>query len=721
MASKLLIVESPGKIKKIKEYLGEEWEVKASIGHFRDLPPKELGIDKQKNFNLTYVISDEKLDVVKGLVSAAQKVGKDNVFLATDPDREGEAISFHLCHILNLNPNSKVRVTFNDITKKSIQDAIKTPRTINAKLVEAQQARRAVDRLVGYEISPVLSRKIEGDKLSAGRVQSVGLKLIVELEKSIKAFKSSNYFNLTAKFLTDKKESIKAKSSKEFQNDTEAKVLLEQIKNDIFKIKDLVTKPSNKNPKAPFSTSALQQAANKQLKIPVKKVMEIAQKLYENGHITYMRTDSVNLSDQAMDDSKNFILSEHGKEYYERRTFKNKDQNAQEAHEAIRPTHFDHKTIEGTPDEIRLYNLIYTRTIACQMKPAIIEKTTITIISDPNKVEFTSSAQIIRFDGYLKVYDDSSETTEDDKTDENESPISAINTGDLLNPEIIISKQTFPNPPKRYDESNLVEQLEKRGIGRPSTYASIINTLFIREFIVVKDNPGAKVESQILSLSFPDKKIVSTLKNETVGGDKGKLTPTSKGIVTTDFLQNYFSDIVNYDFTSEIEKELDDICTGNMTYLKCLQNIDKVLSKYIANTDSIPSTKEPKSKEIGIYNDKMIYAGTGKFGTFLLHNKLFTNVKDIAPENITLDNAISLIEENLKSDKSKTQDKTPDKVLKKIGKYQIIQNDRGTFISDGNDKCYIPKFWNNEYKDKKPEDCKKQLDWYIANVKNKKN
>lgn len=584
---KLLIVESPGKIKKIKSILGADWDVAASVGHIRDLPKKSLGIDKLNNYELLYEISDDKKAVVTGLKAKVSRVGAENVYLATDEDREGEAISFHLCEVLGLSTKTTKRVTFNEITATAVNAAVNHPRTVNMDLVHAYECRRAIDRLVGFEISPVLWEFIKGQKgLSAGRVQSPAVRMIVQREREINSFSDSFKFIIAGSFLTDNNEILKARlQGVELQNEMATTSYLNGCKEKIFKISDVTKERVAKNPAAPFSTSSLQQDAYKKFKFPVKKTMDLAQKLYESGFITYMRTDSVNLSQDAVNEAQGYIEKTFGKEYFCKRVFKNKSESAQEAHEAIRPTHFDQIESNIGLDEDKLYNLIFHRALASQMSAATFDKTTILIENDKDKDLFISTASVIVFDGYLKGYGEIVDPDDDDNDDgkDDDSTLKfPVEKGDKLTYSSIRGAQTFGKPPKRYDEASLIKELEKKEIGRPSTYASILTTIKAREYIKTDTIKGKKVNIVILELAGGQ--IKKKESSQTIGGDKNKFVPTEAGEIIVKFLESHFTEMIQYEFTASIEKRFDNITERKDTYLAVINIFDKDLTGQITTT-----------------------------------------------------------------------------------------------------------------------------------------
>lgn len=586
---KLLIVESPGKIKKLKSFLGEGWTVAASVGHITDLPRKELGVDKGNRYKLLFDILDDKKNVVASLKREVAKVGPENVYLGTDEDREGEAISFHLCQTLGLPFKTTKRVTFNEITEKAVKAAIGSPRTLNLHLVAAYQCRRGIDRLVGYEVSPVLWQFIRGHKgLSAGRVQSVAVRLVVEREREIAAFEGGSRFIVTGNFLTVHGETIRAKlAGVEIRDENLCSAYLYKCKGKTFSVAGVEKKEESKNPPSPFSTSTLQQEAYKKLKFGVKKTMQLAQRLYEGGLITYMRTDSVNLSDDALKDAESYILKTFGKDYHCRRVFKNKNETAQEAHEAIRATHFDTTAADIGEEENRLYQLIFNRALASQMAPAKFNKTTITIGNNLDRDLFVSNVSEILFEGYLRAYKEGEEEeTTEDKAGEAEAEGSllkyAVNKGDVLTYNTIKAAETYEEPPKRYNEASLVKELEKKGIGRPSTYASIIGTIQAREYIRTDTIKGEKRKVSVLELT--EGQVTKTVGSQLVGAEKDKFVATEVGEVIIRFLEAHFAEIIAYDFTAGIEADFDKVIEQKETYFGVIGRFDAKLSTLIENT-----------------------------------------------------------------------------------------------------------------------------------------
>jgi DNA topoisomerase-1 len=562
MAKNLVIVESPAKAKTIEGYLGKDYVVRSSYGHVRDLVKSGMGIRVEKNFEPVYEISPDKENVIQELKKLTKKA--ETVWLATDEDREGEAISWHLFETLNLEEANTRRIVFHEITKKAITTAIQNPRTIDKNLVDAQQARRILDRLVGFELSPVLWKKVK-PQLSAGRVQSVAVRLIVEREREIDVFKITNAFKVTAIFEIDGK-TFKAEVPKKYPSQEEAEKFLRDCIGADFLVKNLEVKPGKRTPSAPFTTSTLQQEASRKLGYSVAQTMVLAQKLYEAGKISYMRTDSVNLSQDALDMAKNAIVKNYGEKYLEIRQYKNKIASAQEAHEAIRPTDFLLNEGSSDPREQRLYDLIWKRTIASQMADAQLEKTVVTISSQKTAEDFVATGEVIKFDGFLKVY---MEGTDDENQEDQEGILPLMKTNDKLRLNEAMAVQRFTYPPSRYTEASLVKKLEELGIGRPSTYAPTISTVQKRGYVVKEERMGKERSYTVIKLI--DNKINHETKTEITGAEKNKLFPTDIGMLVTDFLVANFKEILDYNFTAYVEKEFDDIANGELKWQKMIK------------------------------------------------------------------------------------------------------------------------------------------------------
>lgn len=609
MAKNLLIVESPAKAKTIEKYLGKDFIVKSSIGHIRDLPEKGIGIDIEHDFAPEYVVSPDKKKVVAELKKLAKEA--ETVWLATDEDREGEAIAWHLLQELGVKESKTRRVVYHEITKSAIENAIKHPRNIDKALVDAQQARRVLDRLVGYELSPVLWRKVK-PSLSAGRVQSVAVRLIVEREREINGFVSVPFFKVDGLFNANNT-NFHAELDKRYDSEQKANEFLAKIKSAEFFVRDLEKKPAKRSPSAPFTTSTLQQEASRKLSFSVLQTMRVAQGLYERGDITYMRTDSVNLSQQAIDGAKAEIEKTFGPKYAQTRQYKTKSSGAQEAHEAIRPTDFSAKEIEGHNDnEARLYDLIRKRTIASQMANAEIEKTVITIGQNASQDNFIATGEVITFDGFLKVYSESDDDTEEQANSETLPMVKVNEKVNFLEANAI---QRFPSPPPRYTEASLVKKLEALGIGRPSTYAPTISTVQKRGYVVKENREGTPRPYKVLTLKSGE--IKSTTKTENTGAEKAKLFPTDIGSVVTDFLIENFGEILDYNFTAHVEEEFDTIAEGKLSWTKMLHQF---YNPFHATVTKATAVKEKASGEKLLGQDangKNVYAKIGRYGPMI--------------------------------------------------------------------------------------------------------
>jgi len=611
MQDNLVIVESPAKAKTIEKFLGKDFHVTSSMGHIRDLEKKDAGIDLENNYVPKYVVSPDK----KKIVTELKKLAKDakQVWIASDEDREGEAIAWHLQEVLKLKPEKTKRIVFHEITKDAILKAVKNPRPIDINLVNAQQARRVLDRLVGFEVSPVLWKKVK-PSLSAGRVQSVAVRLIVEREREIINFESTSAFRVTAVFLVpdDKGNTVelKAELNKRFETKAEAQKFLEKCQTAEFSIADIQTRPSKRTPAAPFTTSTLQQEASRKLGFSVSQTMSVAQRLYESGKITYMRTDSVNLSDLAINTSKSTIINTHGEKYHKYRQYTTKSKGAQEAHEAIRPTYMDQEEVSGTAQEKRLYELIWKRTIASQMADAELERTTVSIkVSNTSEV-FQATGEVIKFDGFLRVYLES--TDNEDEGSDAKSLLPPVKTNQVLRANFIEATERFSQKPPRYTEASLVKKLEEQGIGRPSTYAPTITTIQNRGYVVKEDRPG--VERQFVQLTLKNGKLSEKEKTETTGAEKSKLFPTDIGMVVNDFLMKYFDQIMDYSFTANVEVEFDEIADGKRIWNEVIDEFYKPFHQHIENALEVsertngerilgddPKTGLPVSVKIGRY------------------------------------------------------------------------------------------------------------------------
>jgi len=614
MAKNLLIVESPAKAKTIEKILGNEFQVKSCFGHIRDLEKAGMGIDIEKNFEPRYIISEDKEKVVKELKTLANKSGE--VWLATDEDREGEAISWHLCEVLGLDPKKTKRIVFHEITKPAIQNAVANPRTLDMNLVNAQQARRILDRIVGFELSPILWRKMSmRNNLSAGRVQSVAVRLIAEREREINAFVPISTFKIeglfTAKDLSDKPVTFAAEGKKQ-SNAGDAETFLQGCIGAEYKVSDIQVKPAKRSPAAPFTTSTLQQEASRKLGYGVSRTMVIAQKLYENGYITYMRTDSVSLSNSALGDITNTVNSMYGEKYHQFRKYKNKNESAQEAHEAIRPTYMNNTTIEE-PDWKRLYELIWKRTMASQMADAELEKTIAKISISTNKEELTASGEVLKFDGFLKVYREDKDDDDVSEDETQEGMLPPLTVGQKLPLKELKATERFSRPSPRYTEASLVKKLEELGIGRPSTYAPTISTVLKRGYVEKRDKEGVRREFQVLKLAKD--KITRETDHENTGAEKSKLFPSDLGLVVTDFLKLYFDDIMDYGFTARIEAEFDEVAEGRMEWHSMLDDFYSPFKKDVEKT--IETAERIKGeRELGIdpESGKPVVARMGRYG-----------------------------------------------------------------------------------------------------------
>ena len=644
MAKNLVIVESPAKAKTIEKFLGSDYKVMSSYGHIADLPDKELGVDVAHGFKPQYLVAADKRNLVKALKEEVKKA--DTVWLASDEDREGEAIAWHLSEELKLSQEKTKRIVFNSITKSAIEHAIKNPRGIDYNLVNAQQARRVLDRLVGYELSPVLWKKIRKG-LSAGRVQSVSVRLIVEREREIQDFQSEVSYKITAEFLTKEGKLIKTYTHKSFPTQEAAKAFLEKNIGATFSVGSLETKPAKKSPAPPFTTSTLQQEAARKLHFSVSKTMQLAQRLYESGLITYMRTDSVNLSPEALSAAKQEIVKSYGEAYSKTRQYISHSKGAQEAHEAIRPTDMAAHTVRAEADQVRLYELIWKRTIASQMSDASLERTQVKVNASTHTEPFIGSGEVIVFDGFLKVYLEG----KDDEEEEDEGMLPAMKVGESLTSKHITATQRFTRPPFRYTEASLVKKLEELGIGRPSTYAATISTIQNRGYVERSSLEGESrpyLQLSLIKNEIKEKKLI-----ENVGADKGKLIPTDIGMIVNDFLITHFATIVDYNFTAKVEEEFDDIASGKEDWAKMVgrfydtfhptvahveQNAVRETGERILGTD--PATGKPVSVRLGRYG-AMVQIGTvedeekPRFASLLPHQTI---------DSITFEEAMKLFE-----------------------------------------------------------------------------
>ncbi len=642
MPKNLVIVESPAKAKTIEKFLGKDFQVESCFGHIADLPSKEIGVDIENNFKPNYKVSADKKAVVKKLSDLAKKA--DVVWLASDEDREGEAISWHLANELKLKNKVTKRIVFHEITKTAIEKAINNPREIDENLVNAQQARRVLDRLVGYELSPVLWKKIKTG-LSAGRVQSVSVRLIVEREKEIRAFEATSSYHISAVFLNSDNKVVKAKLNKTFASLKEAEDFLIKNKSTTFKVSDLEVKPFKKSPAAPFTTSTLQQEAARKLYLPVGITMQVAQKLYEAGYITYMRTDSFNLSNDAMKASEEQITNKFGASYAKARSFTTKSKGAQEAHEAIRPTDMKMSTLPmADRNQQRLYELIWKRTIASQMADAQLERTNVDITAASHQDIFKASGEVIKFDGFLKVYLEG----HDEDDDEQEGILPALKIGESLQSQEIVATERYSRPPSRYTEASLVKKLEELGIGRPSTYAPTISTIINRKYVEKGESEGEKRNYKLLKLI--DNQINQSQLTETFGADKGKLIPTDIGIIVNDFLVKNFETILDYNFTAKVEEGFDEIAEGNKNWVDMMRDF---YNHFHPRVKEIEEKGERESGERLLGKDpktgKNIYVRLGRYGALAQigdaddENKQFaslTNSQNIS--TLTIEDALSL-------------------------------------------------------------------------------
>ncbi|WP_127845196.1 type I DNA topoisomerase [Psychroflexus aestuariivivens] len=703
MAKNLVIVESPAKAKTIEKFLGKDYKVASSFGHIADLPSKELGVDVDNDFKPKYIVNKDKKDVVRKL----SKMAKDSemVWLASDEDREGEAIAWHLADELDLKKDKTKRIVFSEITKTAIQRAIENPREIDYNLVDAQKARRILDRLVGYELSPILWRKVKGG-LSAGRVQSVSVRLIVEREREIIDFSPEASFRVDAQFKTSKGDAFKAKLPKNLKSKEEVESFLDSQKQAKFTVDDLTKKPAKKSPAPPFTTSTLQQEAARKLYFSVSKTMNMAQRLYEAGHITYMRTDSVNLSSQAKESAKDEIDNAYGNKYHKARNYKGKSKGAQEAHEAIRPTNFASHQIDAERDQQRLYELIWKRGIASQMSDAELERTNVKISSDKDDRQFTANGEVVKFDGFLKVY---LEGKDDDDEEQNSGLLPAMSVGENLTNDYIQATERYTRPPSRYTEASLVKKLEELGIGRPSTYAPTISTIQNRKYIEKGNVDGT--EREYVQYTFKNDDIKTKTLSEKVGSDKGKLVPTDVGMVVNDFLVKHFKGILDYNFTAKLEQDFDEVAEGNAKWTKVMkdfyihfhpnvldvaENAEREVGERILGKD--PETGKPVSarlgkfgpmvqigsveddekprfaslkpeqtlasvtyeeamdlfklpKKLGEYKDEEVEANIGRYGPYVRFGKKFVSLdKGEDPLDVSYDRAIELIKAKEKAE-----------------------------------------------------------------------
>lgn len=768
MAKNLLIVESPAKAKTIEKILGKDFEVKSCFGHIRDLEKGDMGIDVKNNFQPRYIVPEDKEKVVKELKQIAKK--SEEIWLATDEDREGEAISWHLCEVLGLDPVETKRIVFHEITKPAIEKAVKTPRKLDLNLVNAQQARRILDRIVGFELSPVLWRKMSmKNNLSAGRVQSVAVRIIAEREREINAFKAVSTFKIdalfTAKDINNKSTTFKAEGGK-YQNEAGAERFLESCKGASYTISDIQVKPAKRTPAAPFTTSTLQQEAGRKLGYSVSRTMLLAQKLYEAGHITYMRTDSVHLSETALQDIDAQITKEYGKKYSQKRTFKNKNESAQEAHEAIRPTYMEKRQVD-IADGQKLYELIWKRTMASQMADAELEKTTAKIKISTNNELLSSSGEVLKFDGFLKVYMEGRDEDEDEE-EEQEGILPPLQIGQELPLTEMKATEKFSRPSSRYTEASLVKKLEELGIGRPSTYAPTISTILKRGYVEKRDKEGVQRAYRVLTLK--QEKISSTNEVENTGAEKAKLFPTDLGLVVTDFLIQHFGGVLDYGFTAKIENEFDEIASGRMSWNNMvgafyrpfksdvddtMENADRIRGERELGIDpesgkrviarmgrfgpmvqigeineeekprfaklkpnqSIETISYDEAMELfklprilGEFEDSPVSVSIGRFGPYIAHNKQFYSLpKELDPYTISLEESTPIIVEKRQAKQERTI-----KIFEKE-KIQLLRGPYGPYIKRGLRNFPIPKEQQEKAADLSIEEVKKMIEEAIAN------
>ncbi len=741
MIENLVIVESPAKARTIEKFLGNNFRVISSFGHIRDLSKKNLGINIENDFTPSYEIPKEKSKVVSQLRKAASEA--KNIWIASDEDREGEAIAWHLVNVLKLDLSSTRRIVFHEITKKAISEAIENPRQIDMNLVNSQQARRILDRLVGFEISPVLWKKVQ-PALSAGRVQSVAVRLIVERERDIISFKSESSFRITAVFRINDNEDtgqvIRAEASKRFVDENEARNFLDLCNEAEYRIGNITVKPGTRSPAPPFTTSTLQQEAYRKLGFSVAQTMAVAQRLYEAGKITYMRSDSTNLSKLALAKSREIIISEYGINYSKTRQFRIKSKGAQEAHEAIRPTYIDQPTITGNKNEKKLYELIWKRTLASQMSDAEVQKTTISVKMHNSPVIFNATGEVIKFDGFLKVY---SESSDQENGDEERYVIPPVTEGIPLYYNTITASQKFTIPPPRYTEASLVKKLEELGIGRPSTYAPTISTIQNRGYVLREDRPGEK--RQVMIITLQKGKVTNIAKTEIAGKEKSKLFPQNIGMIVNDFLIENFSEIVDYHFTAEIEEQFDEIAFGNLKWTGMLHSFYGPFHKTVADTleskerqtgvkilGNHPETGEPVSvrmgrfgpvaqigssegdnkpkfasltkdllietitleealnlfrlpRSLGMHEGEEMIVGIGKFGPYIRYkNKFFSLRKGVDdPYSISYERALEIIREKNEKEKKK--------IIKDFGDMQLLNGRYGPYLVKDKHNYRLPR------------------------------
>ena len=676
MPKNLVIVESPAKAKTIEKFLGNDFKVVSSNGHIADLPSKELGINVDNNYEPKYIVNSDKKDIVKKLKKESKTA--EMVWLASDEDREGEAIAWHLYELLGLNKDNTKRIVFREITKNAVLNSIENPREINESLVNAQQARRVLDRLVGYKISPVLWRKVKGG-LSAGRVQSVALRLIADKEKEIESFQPVKSFKVSAEFLTVNGEVFKARHKSKIDENIDLDRLIDSLKNSKFNVSDIKKTPLSRKPLPPFTTSTLQQEASRRLGFPVSKTMRTAQRLYEQGHITYMRTDSVTLSDVAKNAVKSKILNDFGEKYFTERSYTNKSKNAQQAHEAVRPTDFENKDVSVDLDQIKLYDLIWKRTIASQMSLAKIDKTVVSVQSRTIDLTFTAEGEVINFDGFLKVY---SSLKDDDSEKDISIDLPKLNMGDDLNKKVILITENFSKPPFRYTEASLVRKMEELGIGRPSTYAPTITTVMNRKYVFKGTDDSKKRE--ILQIIVNDK-IKRQKVEESYGSNKGKLVPSEVGKLVNDFLCNNFQNIIDYNFTADVENNFDLIASGKKQWKEIINEF------YNPFNDKVSEVEKNAKRETGeriLGSDpksgRQVSVKLGKFGPMVQIGKVDDEEKplfaSLLPDqkisNVTIEDALRLFELPFKVGEYEGKE-----VISNIGRYGPYIKYEKTFIS----------------------------------------
>lgn len=755
MSKSLVIVESPAKAKTIEKILGKDFTVKSSIGHIRDLPKNGMSIDIQNGFNPVYEINKDK----KSTVSELKKLSKEAeiVWLATDEDREGEAIAWHLFEALKLDEKKTRRIAFHEITEKAIKSAIQNPRKINKDLVDAQQARRVLDRLVGYELSPVLWKKVRYG-LSAGRVQSVAVRLIAEREREIIDFNSDSYFKVNAELKTSQNKTFKANLVEKIETEKDIKKFLDEVLISEFKVADVTKRPGTRKPAPPFTTSTLQQEANRKFGYSAKQTMSIAQKLYESGKITYMRTDSLNLSDDAISNIKNTITKDFGNDYLEIRKYKTKSSGAQEAHEAIRPTDFSQSSVSGMDSSAkRLYELIWKRTLASQMSEAKLERTTVNIDLSKSNKHLQAKGEVIKFDGFLKLY---LESYDDDDENEDSALLPAMREGETLDLLSMYARESFSKAQARYTEASLVKKLEELGIGRPSTYAPTISTILDRGYVIKEDREG--FEREFKSFTIIDNIVNEKLEKEITGSEKAKLFPTDTGLVVNDFLVEHFREIVDLHFTAKVENEFDEISNGKKVWNNMIADFYKPFHKSIESSDNISKAEAIKPRELGLdpKSNKRVYArigrygamvqigeqeddeklrfasipkdksidtitleealklfdlprilgeteegqvkaNLGRFGPYVQLGKTFASLKNIDVYDVSFEEAINLIKEKRDADNNKTILNFSEAGI------QVLNGRYGPYITDGKTNAKIPK-------DKEPskltlEECKKLI------------